>query len=62
MVSFLSSIQVKARTLNEGYSLDQIKMTESWQRQTLLNEYDRNNDKDKHYLLNMTEMDTDKPN
>ena len=36
-------------------------MTESWQWQTFVNEYDQNHDNDKHYVLNMTKIDTDKP-
>ena len=36
-------------------------MTEIWQRQTLIIDYDRNHDNDKHYLLSMTEIETDKP-
>ena len=29
--------------------------------QTLVIEYDRNHDNDKHYLLNMTEIEINKP-
>ena len=36
-------------------------MTETWQQQTLIIKYDRNHDNDKHYLLNMIEIETDKP-
>ena len=36
-------------------------MTETWQRRTLFFEFDGIYDNDKHYLLNMTEIETDKP-
>ena len=39
---------------------DQMKMTETWQQQTLIIEYDQNHDNDKNYLLNMTKIETDK--
>ena len=37
-----------------------MKMTKTWQQQTLIIEYDQNHDNDKNYLLNMTKIETDK--
>ena len=36
-------------------------MTETWQQQNLIFEFDLIYDNDKHYLLNMTKIETDKP-
>ena len=40
---------------------DRMNMSETWHQQTLIIEYDQNHDNDKHYLLNMTKIETNKP-
>ena len=40
---------------------DRMNMTETWQWRTLSFEFDQIYDNDKHYFLNMTEIETDKP-